>query len=68
MNLLDPATTTMYDAVQRVGREALAFGVALLDSEIVGLVPRAAIDEGRIAELGLDGFGPEKVVETYLDA
>lgn len=68
MNLLDPATTTLYDVVERVRREARACGVALLSSEIVGLVPRAAIDEMRIAELGLDSFGREKVVETYLDA
>ena len=67
MNLLDPATT-MYDVVAWVRREARAFGVGLLSSEIVGLVPRAAIEELRIAELELDGFGPKKLVETYLDA
>ncbi len=43
MNLTDVSATTPYDALLAVEREAAARGVEVLESELVGLAPRRAL-------------------------
>jgi glutamate formiminotransferase len=45
MNLLDFATTPMWRVWDEVGRLAAAEGVGVRESELIGLVPQAAIDD-----------------------
>jgi glutamate formiminotransferase len=65
MNLLQPQTTCLEDVFEAVEAEALKSGVEVLDSEIIGLVPRACFcsaDEG-----ALKLRNEPKVLEDALD-
>jgi glutamate formiminotransferase len=56
MNLVDFEVTsprTAFDAVEALGAER---GMRVLSSEIVGLVPQAALAEGDVERLRLEGF------------
>lgn len=65
MNLVDPLRTPPLTAFERVRDLARHHGVAVLGSEIVGLVPEACLpaDPDR---LSLEAFGPELVLENRL--
>lgn len=65
MNLLQPETTCLEEVYAAVEAEALRTGVGVLDSEIVGLVPRACLcstDQG-----ALKLRNEPKVLEDSLD-
>jgi glutamate formiminotransferase len=49
-----------------VKREAERYGVSILESEIVGLVPSAALVSAAEFYLQLERFGPEQVLENKL--
>jgi glutamate formiminotransferase len=49
-----------------VKREAERHGVAILESEIVGLVPSAALNAAAEFYLQLEGFKPDQVLENKL--
>ena len=68
MNLVRYERTNLHHAFEAVRREADRHGVAVAGSEIVGLVPRAALD--RAAEYFLRGenFSPDLVLEDRIDA
>ena len=58
MNLVDHEVTGLRDAFDAVSDQARSRGMRVLDSEIVGLIPRSALDEGDIGHLRLKGFDP----------
>jgi glutamate formiminotransferase len=49
-----------------VKREAARYGVAVLESEVVGLIPAAALVAAAQYYLQLDQFTPTQVLETRL--
>jgi glutamate formiminotransferase / formiminotetrahydrofolate cyclodeaminase len=67
MNLVDTDATPIYRAFELVKLEASRYGLPVLSSEIVGLVPQAAIAESAAFSLQLEGFDPdEQVLETVV--
>ena len=48
-------------------REAARYGVGILDSEIVGLVPPAALIAAAEYYLQIEGFSPSQVLENRLE-
>ena len=67
MNLLDPVTTPPYRALELVRLEAASFGMHVLDTEIVGLIPQAALAASAAHYLQLRGFEPDaQVIETLV--
>jgi glutamate formiminotransferase len=58
----------MYRVFELVRREAARYGVAVLESEIVGLVPAAALVSAAEFFLQLERFGPQQVLENTLRA
>jgi glutamate formiminotransferase/formiminotetrahydrofolate cyclodeaminase len=67
MNLIDPVVTPPYRALELVRLEAARYGMRVLDTEIVGLVPQAALAESAAHYLQLRGFDPEaQVIETLV--
>jgi glutamate formiminotransferase len=68
MNLTDFRRTPVVDAFAAVAREAARFGVSVLESEIVGLVPEAALSADAAPLLKLARFGPGQVLERRLEA
>ena len=67
MNLLDPLATPPYRALELVRLEAARFGMHVLDTEIVGLIPQAALAESAAHYLQLRGFKADaQVIETLV--
>jgi glutamate formiminotransferase len=66
MNLTDITRTTMRDAFERVRREAAAHGVGIAESELIGLIPEAALGGARAEDLRLKNFSPERTLEVQL--
>jgi glutamate formiminotransferase / formiminotetrahydrofolate cyclodeaminase len=67
MNLVDPLVTPPYRALELVRLESARFGMHVLDTEVVGLIPQAVLDECAAHYLQLRGFKPdEQVIETLV--
>lgn len=68
MNLVNAAKTPIYRALELVRAEARRFGVGILGTEIVGLVPAAVLFDVAAYYLGLVGFDPNRqVLERRLE-
>ena len=66
MNLTNYQKTPMFRVFEMVKREAERYGVSILETEIVGLVPSAALMSAAEFYLQLERFGPEQVLENKL--
>jgi glutamate formiminotransferase len=67
MNLTDFETTSIATVFEAVSREAAAQGVEVLGSEIVGLVPRRALEETAVQYLKVENYHPQLVFENRLE-
>jgi len=68
MNLTNYEKTPVFRVFETVKREAARYGVAVLESEIVGLIPSAALLSTAEHFLQIEGFKPEQVLENKLRA
>ena len=68
MNLVDYEKTSLHHAFEAVRREAKAFGVSIAGSEIVGLIPQAALDRASIYYLQIENFAHGVVLENRIEA
>jgi glutamate formiminotransferase / 5-formyltetrahydrofolate cyclo-ligase len=66
MNLTNYEKTPIFRVFEIVKREAARYGVSILESEIVGLVPSAALTAAAEFYLQIERFGPEQVLENKL--
>jgi glutamate formiminotransferase len=66
MNLTNYEQTPMFRVFELVRREAERYGVQVLESEIVGLVPQAALTAAAEYYLRLAGFSADQVLERRL--
>jgi glutamate formiminotransferase len=66
MNLTNHEQTPVFRVFELVAREAARYGVAVLESEIVGLVPSAALVASAAWYLRLEKFTPGQVLERRL--
>jgi len=66
MNLTNYEKTPMYRVFDLVKREAARYGVQVLESEIVGLVPSAALTQTAEYFLQLEGFSSGQILEQKL--
>lgn len=66
MNLTDFETTSLATVWEALNREAARRGVHVVESELVGLAPRAAFQGADPQKLRLRGFGPDKILENRL--
>jgi len=66
INLTDFEQTPMHRVYEMVKREAARYGVMLVGSEIVGLIPKKAIEMAADFFLQLENFSPEQVFENRL--
>lgn len=66
MNLTNYQKTPIFRVFEMVRREAERYGVTILESEIVGLVPSAALVSAAEFYLQLERFGVEQVLENKL--
>jgi len=68
MNLTNYEKTPIFRVFETVKREAERYGVSILESEIVGLVPSAALNAAAQFYLQIEGFKPDQVLENKLRA
>jgi len=68
MNLIDYEHTTLARAFEAVHREAARHGVELIGAEIVGLLPRAALDRNASYFPVLENFRETLVLENLLES
>jgi glutamate formiminotransferase len=66
MNLTNFEKTPIFRVFEVVKREAKRYGVQVLESEIVGLIPSAALNAAAEFYLQVEGFKPEQVLENKL--
>ncbi|MCI0488653.1 MAG: glutamate formimidoyltransferase [Blastocatellia bacterium] len=68
MNMVNYEGTPLFRAFEMIKREAERYGVAVLGSEIVGLVPQQALNAVADFYLQLENFTEDQILEHRLDA
>jgi glutamate formiminotransferase len=68
MNLTSYEVTNLHDAFEAVRREAAKLGVEVIASELVGLVPQAALDRAASHFLRLENYSPDLILENRIAA
>ncbi|SHK33483.1 glutamate formiminotransferase [Anaerobranca californiensis DSM 14826] len=66
MNMVDYKKTPLYRAVELIKIEAQRYGVSVVGSEIIGLVPMDALVESIEYYLGLEDFRKDQILENRL--
>jgi glutamate formiminotransferase len=66
MNLVRFQKTELHHAFEAVRREAERYGVRVAGSEIVGLIPQAALDRSAEYFLQIENFSPDLVLENRI--
>jgi glutamate formiminotransferase len=66
MNLTNYEKTPIFRVFDTVKREAARYGVTILESEIVGLIPAAALNAAAEYYLQIAGFKADQVLENKL--
>lgn len=66
MNLTNFSKTPIPRVVEMVRREAQRYGVGIHHSELVGLIPQAALVDTAVWYTQLDEFDPEQILESRL--
>jgi glutamate formiminotransferase len=66
MNMTDYTQTPVYQAIEYIRVEAKRYGVNVIGSEVVGLVPMAAIVDSAAYYMGLEDFSIDKILEAKM--
>ncbi|MBQ5775951.1 MAG: glutamate formimidoyltransferase [Bacteroidaceae bacterium] len=66
INMTDYSKTALYQAYEMVKYEARRYGVSIVGSEIIGLVPMAALIDTAEYYLGIENFSMDQVLEARI--
>lgn len=66
MNLTDFNQTSMKQVFDRILEEATARGVSVAGSEVIGMLPRAALKGTTVADLQIIDFSPNRILENRI--
>lgn len=66
MNLTDFTQTSMRQVFDCIREEAGARGVSIAYSEVIGMLPRAALADTTVEYLQIKDFGPDRILENRL--
>ena len=66
MNMTDYTKTALYRSFELVRIEAARYGVAIVGSEIIGLLPMEALIDTAVYYLGVEDFSMEQILENRL--
>ena len=66
INMTDYTRTALYRAFELVRIEARRYGVPVVGSEIIGLVPMEALSDTASYYLGLEDFSMDQVLEARI--
>lgn len=67
MNLVDYERTGLQAVFERIGELAAAEGVAVIDSELIGLIPRGALGQDGGEGLRIRGFNASMILENRIE-
>jgi glutamate formiminotransferase len=68
MNLTDFEQTPVHRVFEAVKREAERYGVSIAGSEIIGLMPRRALEAAAEYYLQIENFSSARVLENHVEA
>jgi glutamate formiminotransferase len=68
MNLTDYTVTPMHIVFNAIRTEAFARGVSIAGTEIIGLIPREALEKAAADFMLFENFQPDIVLESRIDA
>lgn len=66
MNMTDYTKTALYRAFELVRIEAARYGVSIVGSEVIGLLPMEALIDTAVYYLGIEDFSMEQILENRL--
>lgn len=66
LNITDFTSTPLGRAFETVEREAAALGAAVVESELIGLVPRAALEGTPLEKMRIRDFNPGMILENRI--
>jgi glutamate formiminotransferase len=66
MNMTDYTKTSLYRSFELVRTDAKRYGVNVIGSEIVGLVPMEALIDTSVYYMGIENFTMEQVIESRI--
>ena len=66
MNMTDYTKTALYRAFELVRIEAVRYGVSIVGSEVIGLLPMEALIDTAVYYLGIEDFSMEQILENRL--
>ncbi len=66
MNMTDFTKTSLYRALELIRIEAKRYGVNIVGSEIIGLLPMEALIDTAVYYLGVEDFSIEQILETRM--
>ncbi len=66
MNMTDYSKTALYRAFELIKIEARRYGVNVVGSEVIGLLPMEALIDTAVYYLGVENFSMEQVLETRI--
>ncbi len=66
MNMTDYTKTALYRSFELIKMEAKRYGVNVIGSEIIGLVPMAALIDTAVYYMGIENFSMEQVLEARI--
>lgn len=66
MNIVDYERNALYRVLELVRMEAQRWGVAIVETEIYGMVPAMALLESTAHYMQISGFDPDQIIEMRL--
>ncbi len=66
MNLTDYTKTSIYRALETVRFEAKRYGVSVVGTEVIGLVPQQALIDSAEYYMGIENFTSDQILENKL--
>lgn len=66
MNLTNYKETSLRKVFDTVREKSFEYDVDILESELIGLIPEAALEDVTADYLKLSGFSSERIIETHL--
>lgn len=66
MNMTDYTKTALYRSFELIKMEAMRYGVNVVGSEVIGLVPMAALIDTAVYYMGIENFSMEQVLEARI--
>lgn len=66
MNMTDYTKTALYRVFELIKIEARRYGVSVVGSEIIGLVPMEALIDTAVYYLGIEDFSMDQILETRI--